>query len=146
MMKPGLFGSVERRAAHASSSRLDCGKAVFSQGAPAAVLLQRWSSGTSSGSTARSRTSLPTSQVAGSERLGGEGGRMVRRIALLAFLMLAVAFAAASALAASPSATPPPRAGSPALPSAEDIFARHERAMGRLPSLVARWSGTVVDD
>jgi predicted aspartyl protease len=71
---------------------------------------------------------------------------MVRRIALVAFLMLAVAFAAASALAASPSATPAPRAGTPVLPSAEDIFARHQRAMGRLPSLVARWSGTVVDD
>jgi len=69
---------------------------------------------------------------------------MPRRFGALAFLILIAAFAGPNARAALSQASPTP--ATTALPSADSIFAHHHAAMGRLPSLIAHWSGTIVDN
>lgn len=69
---------------------------------------------------------------------------MARRFRPLMLFMLLAAFAGPSAGAALPQPSPPP--SSQPLPSVDSIFAHHHGAMGRLPSLIATWSGTIVDN
>jgi len=64
----------------------------------------------------------------------------------LRFFMLLVAFAGFS-LCAAFGATPQPRPpATPPLPSAETVYKRHMSALGRLPTLLARWSGSITDN
>lgn len=60
------------------------------------------------------------------------------------FFILIAAFAGPNARAALSQASQSP--STQALPSADSIFAHHHAAMGRLPSLIAHWSGTIVDN
>ena len=67
-------------------------------------------------------------------------GRPLRLVVVIVIAFTALAFNAAA------SATSPPRAGpSPGLPSAESLMARHLQALGRLPELVAKWSGSITE-
>jgi predicted aspartyl protease len=107
-------------------------------------LSQRCRRDTSSGSIGRSRIFLPTSQVAGSRLRGVECIIMPRRFAAFLLFTLTLTFAGSGARAALTSPTP---LGSKAtLPSVQSIFVWHRKAMGRLPSLIASWSGAIDDN
>jgi hypothetical protein len=69
---------------------------------------------------------------------------MPRRLAVFVLIVFATGFAGAAAPAALPATSPAPVASR--LPTVESIFAHHREAMGRLPSLIARWSGTIDDN
>jgi len=73
--------------------------------------------------------------------------RRVRGLGLfrLSFFMLLFAFAGFGLCAALGAAPQPRTTAAPALPSADTIFKRHMSALGRLPTLLARWSGSITD-
>jgi predicted aspartyl protease len=79
---------------------------------------------------------------------------VARPLAACSFCILTLALVSASFGAAVSPASPSPAtsksaatsASAKGLPTAQVIFARHRAAMGRLPSLVAKWSGTIDDN
>lgn len=68
---------------------------------------------------------------------------MPRRLVFFVFFIILVAFAAFGFGAAHGATSPSQPFVDQPLPSAEAIFKRHHAALGRLPSLIARWSGSV---